>query len=109
MNNILPLPQSGHIYVAPFALTSPGSKVAVETKTEEKAGFGIKSTPYITSKRCVNALTTVLAGEHGHEGLLINACCPGWVDTDMGKMIGEKPVKTCGTFCFTAKSHLLLE
>jgi carbonyl reductase 1 len=37
----------------------------------------------------VNALTRILAKDH--PGLIINACCPGWVKTDMGVQIGRAP------------------
>ncbi|KAM0797703.1 carbonyl reductase 1 [Usnea florida] len=47
---------------------------------------------YSVSKACVNALTAVLAREN--PGLIINACCPGWVSTDMGKMVGSQPPKS---------------
>ncbi len=49
---------------------------------------------YSVSKACINALTAVLAGEN--PGLLINSCCPGWVSTDMGKMVGSAPPKHPG-------------
>lgn len=42
----------------------------------------------------MNSFTAVL-GRH-HPGLLINACCPGWVSTDMGKVGERKPPKSPG-------------
>lgn len=50
---------------------------------------------YSVSKACINALTAVLAKEN--PGLIVNACCPGWVETDMGKMVGSMPAKSRGT------------
>jgi carbonyl reductase 1 len=44
------------------------------------------------SKALINTLTTVLARQH--EDILINCCCPGWVDTDMGRQGQGKPPKT---------------
>ena len=41
------------------------------------------------SKALVNALTRVLAREN--EGVLVNCCCPGWVATDMGRIVGRPP------------------
>ncbi|KDQ61294.1 hypothetical protein JAAARDRAFT_152450 [Jaapia argillacea MUCL 33604] len=43
------------------------------------------SAAYAVSKMGVTGLTRVLAYQEGKEkpGLLINACCPGWVRTDM--------------------------
>jgi len=46
---------------------------------------------YNVSKALMNAATQVLATEN--EDLLINACCPGWIDTDMGSLVG-KPSKS---------------
>jgi carbonyl reductase 1 len=34
-------------------------------------------------------MTTVLAWRN--EGLVVNACCPGFVDTEMGRIIGHPP------------------
>jgi NAD(P)-dependent dehydrogenase (short-subunit alcohol dehydrogenase family) len=45
---------------------------------------------YSVSKAALNALTRLLAGELRGEGVLVNAVCPGWTDTDMGR--GGRPV-----------------
>ena len=48
---------------------------------------GWSSSPYGVSKVGVNALTRVLARElssSSQADVMINACCPGWVRTDMG-------------------------
>lgn len=37
----------------------------------------------------MNAFTAVLAREHAK--VTINACCPGWVQTDMGRLVGKPP------------------
>jgi NAD(P)-dependent dehydrogenase (short-subunit alcohol dehydrogenase family) len=39
---------------------------------------------YRVSKTALNALTRILSNEQGHNGILVNAMCPGWVRTDMG-------------------------
>ena len=62
--------------------------------TEHQRGWPKKA--YSVSKACINALTAVLAREN--PGLIINACCPGWVSTDMGKMVGSQPPKSPGKF-----------
>jgi carbonyl reductase 1 len=49
---------------------------------------------YSVSKACINAMTAVLAREN--PDVLINACCPGWVATDMGRQVGSRPPKTTG-------------
>ncbi|MNS74601.1 3-oxoacyl-[acyl-carrier-protein] reductase FabG [compost metagenome] len=39
---------------------------------------------YRVSKAALNALSKNLAAELRHEPILVNAMCPGWVQTDMG-------------------------
>jgi NAD(P)-dependent dehydrogenase (short-subunit alcohol dehydrogenase family) len=39
---------------------------------------------YKVSKAGLSALTLMLADELRHDGILVNAVCPGWVATDMG-------------------------
>ena len=41
------------------------------------------------SKALVNGMTATLARENS--GMTINCCCPGWVDTDMGQVMGQPP------------------
>lgn len=52
------------------------------------------SAGYATTKAAETALTRILARENPN--LLINCCCPGWVDTDMGAHVGGKPPKSIG-------------
>ena len=40
---------------------------------------------YSISKAGLNALTRILAAELSHDGILVNAVCPGWTATDMGE------------------------
>ncbi|KAH5022414.1 hypothetical protein HBI74_141030 [Parastagonospora nodorum] len=53
------------------------------------AGWGSGPRSYQVSKSLVNALTVVLAAQN--PGVLVNCCCPGWVDTDMGHQVGTPP------------------
>jgi NAD(P)-dependent dehydrogenase (short-subunit alcohol dehydrogenase family) len=46
---------------------------------------------YAISKVALNALTCMLAAELRPAGILVNAVCPGWVETDMGGA-GGRPV-----------------
>ena len=45
---------------------------------------------YAMSKAALNALTRMLAYELRADGVLVNAVCPGWTNTDMGR--GGRPV-----------------
>jgi carbonyl reductase 1 len=56
---------------------------------QQDAGWGSGSKSYQVSKALINAMTVVLATEN--PDVLINCCCPGWVDTDMGHQIGKPP------------------
>ena len=56
---------------------------------QKAAGFGSPPKSYQVSKALMNALTVVLAREY--PGVLVNCCCPGWVDTDMGHQVGRPP------------------
>ena len=61
--------------------------------TERQNGWPSQS--YAVSKAAMNAMTATLARDN--PGLVINSCCPGWVATDMGKMINSTPPKHPGT------------
>jgi NAD(P)-dependent dehydrogenase (short-subunit alcohol dehydrogenase family) len=56
---------------------------------QKAASFGSPPKSYQVSKALVNALTVVLAREN--PDVLVNCCCPGWVDTDMGHQVGRPP------------------
>jgi NAD(P)-dependent dehydrogenase (short-subunit alcohol dehydrogenase family) len=52
--------------------------------------MGAGTPAYSVSKAALNALTRILAAELRRDGILVNAVCPGWTDTDMGR--GGRPV-----------------
>lgn len=62
---------------------------AADNSTETKSGFSSPGRAYNFSKACLNAATFILARENPE--VLINSCCPGWVRTDMGRLIGRPP------------------
>lgn len=50
------------------------------------ARFGVPfHSAYCASKTGLLGLTRSLAVEHGENGILVNAICPGWVETEMAK------------------------
>jgi carbonyl reductase 1 len=61
-------------------------------EVEERAGWADKARSYKVSKALINTLTVVLAKRY--PGVMINSCCPGWVNTNMGKLGGATPPKT---------------
>jgi carbonyl reductase 1 len=60
--------------------------------TQERKGWGSKARSYKVSKALINTLTIVLAKQNPN--VLVNCCCPGWVNTDMGKQGQGTPPKT---------------
>jgi NAD(P)-dependent dehydrogenase (short-subunit alcohol dehydrogenase family) len=55
--------------------------------------MGGGSPGYRISKTALNALTRILASELRGSGILVNAVCPGWVQTDMGSTRAPRPVE----------------
>lgn len=67
---------------------------AAESGSPER--FGWPRNSYSASKAIVNALTRVVANDeelvgHKEKGVLVNCCCPGWVDSGMGRIMGRPP------------------
>jgi carbonyl reductase 1 len=65
------------------------SAVQGGSSAQQDAGWGSGPLSYQVSKALVNALTVVLANQN--PDVMVNCCCPGWVDTDMGHQIGKPP------------------
>ena len=62
-----------------------------EGKEKEK---GWPSAAYSVSKSGITGMTRAVALQHQKEGgeVLVNSCCPGFVDTDMTKHRGNKTI-----------------
>ena len=67
-----------------------GRVVNVSSTAGQLAGMGAGYPAYRVSKTALNALTRIAAAEAGNGNVKINACCPGWVRTDMGGQRAER-------------------
>ena len=67
-----------------------GRIVNVSSEGGSISGMTGGTPAYSVSKAALNALTQLLAGELRGDRILVNAVCPGWTDTDMGR--GGRPV-----------------
>ena len=65
--------------------------VNVSSESGSLNGMSGGTPAYSVSKAALNALTRILASELRADGILVNAVCPGWTDTDMGQ--GGRPVE----------------
>lgn len=65
---------------------------AVKEGREKEEGW--PSAAYAVSKSGVTGMTRAIALEHKREGgaVLVNSCCPGYVNTDMTKGRGHRTV-----------------
>ncbi|ERF74575.1 hypothetical protein EPUS_00705 [Endocarpon pusillum Z07020] len=72
-------------------IMKPGSRIQ-SAKGSRAAQDGWPESGYSVSKACINAMTAIMAREHAD--ILVNACCPGWVSTEMGKQVGAQPPKS---------------
>ena len=59
-------------------------------------GMGGHAPSYRISKVGLNALTRMLTAELDGENILVNSCCPGWVQTDMGGPNASRSVEEGG-------------
>jgi NAD(P)-dependent dehydrogenase (short-subunit alcohol dehydrogenase family) len=67
-----------------------GRLVNVSSGAGQISDMGGGLPAYHLSKLALNGLTRMLAAELRADGVLVNAICPGWTDTDMGR--GGRPV-----------------
>lgn len=67
-------------------LNAPRGKRHMVVTSSVLARFGVPGqSAYVTSKTAVLGLVRSLAVEWGADGILVNAICPGWVETDMAR------------------------
>jgi len=69
-----------------------GRIVNVSSTAGQLAEMGHGYPAYRMSKTALNALTRIAASELGGGNIKVNACCPGWVRTDMGGANAERSV-----------------
>ena len=69
-----------------------GRIVNVSSEAGALASMNRHTPAYRVSKVALNGLTIMLADELRESGILVNAVCPGWVETDMGGP-GGRPVR----------------
>jgi NAD(P)-dependent dehydrogenase (short-subunit alcohol dehydrogenase family) len=77
---------------APILARRPHSVIVnVSSEAGSLATMAAGPPGYATAKAALNALTRLLAAELRSQGTLVNAVCPGWTATDMGR--GGRPVE----------------
>lgn len=74
IKELLPLMKENHY----------GRIVNVSSGLGQMSEMGAGYAGYRLSKAALNALTCMVADELSSENIIVNACCPGWVRTDMG-------------------------
>jgi carbonyl reductase 1 len=62
----------------------------VSNSTDISTGFPSERS-YGVSKSAINVFTKILAKEN--PDVLINCCCPGWIDTGMGDLVSTRKVR----------------
>jgi NAD(P)-dependent dehydrogenase (short-subunit alcohol dehydrogenase family) len=76
---------------AVLPLMPRGAKIVnVSSQAGSLSSMGASAPGYSVSKAALNALTLSLAAELKPKGIVVNAVCPGWTNTDMGG--GGRPV-----------------
>lgn len=64
---------------------SPKAKVVnVSSGLGQLAEMGSGYAGYRISKTALNSVTRIMAAEGKYHNILVNSCCPGWVQTEMG-------------------------
>ena len=77
-----------------------GRVVNVSSGTGQLADMHSSYPSYRMSKTALNALTRILADELKDRNILVDAVCPGWVRTDMGRANAPRSTEQrCGYDC----------
>lgn len=72
--------------IIPYLKSSDSKFTNIVINSSILARFGVPfHSAYCASKTGLLGLTRSLAMEYGGDGILVNAICPGWVETDMAK------------------------
>lgn len=80
------------IALLPVLRRSPAPRIVnVSSGGGSIASMSGKTPAYSVSKAALNAVTRMLARDLEGEGILVNAVCPGWTQTEMGEW-GGRPV-----------------
>jgi len=74
-------------------MAAGGRIVNVSSGMGQLSDMGENYLAYRTSKTALNALTRVMAQRLAEFDISVNACCPGWVRTDMGGEHAERSVE----------------
>jgi NAD(P)-dependent dehydrogenase (short-subunit alcohol dehydrogenase family) len=70
----------------PYLMSCGQERTHAVATSSVLARFGVPNqSAYVTSKTAVLGLVRSLAAEWGRDGILINALCPGWVETEMAR------------------------
>ncbi len=83
IKELLPLMKENHY----------GRIVNVSSGLGQMSEMGAGYAGYRLSKAALNALTCMVADELTSENIIVNACCPGWVRTDMGGKHASRSVE----------------
>lgn len=70
-----------------------GRIVNISSGAGQLTDMGMGYPAYRMSKTALNALTRIAAAELVNNGVKVNACCPGWVRTDMGGPTATRSVE----------------
>ena len=74
-------------------MAAGGRIVNVSSGMGQLSDMGENYLAYRASKTALNTVTVVMARRLAGHDITVNACCPGWVRTDMGGAHAERSVE----------------